>query len=393
MQLNEKQVVRIAGFELNALSLAKVLPEPLEGARIEEAGTLIHDIDGEPLFRRVPLERQRRSVGYADVAVSDIFAEPLLAIDFDTRWSESAMLRRATAALREHERDARFDETRLVAYSYPKLAVQFLLQGREVAMLELFTWARVPPDRGGDEKEEYGFQRRSLKKHTGDETRRANAESFEKRVAHWERAELRQIDPARISVATLQAVDFRLLLSDTREIHYAPRTADHHICYELRGQQTGVWCVAASVEMILNFYRWRYDQPRIADELDLGTCTNPNGLPYGDEIEVVNTLERLSANSLDADMDATPDWALFRDEIREHRPLISFIPHHSRTVAGYTEARISLLGELPYRGLLVYDPWPPTDCDHPEAGGTITRWENFRTQTYRHAFRARLKHV
>jgi hypothetical protein len=129
-----------------------------------------------------------------------------------------------------------------------------------------------------------------------------------------------------------------------------------------------------------SFYRWRYDQPRIADELDQGTCDAPTGLPYGDEIKVVNTLEKLTSNTLDANMIATPGWAVHRDEIRAHRPLISFIPGHSRTVAGYTESRISILGELPYMGLLVYDPWPPTDCDHPEAGGTITRWENFRTR-------------
>ena len=92
-------------------------------------------------------------------------------------------------------------------------------------------------------------------------------------------------------------------------------------------------------------------------------------------------------------MVANPGWAVYRDEIDAHRPVISFIPGHSRTVAGYTEARIALSGELPYRGLLVYDPGPATDCDHPEVGGSITRWENFRTTTYRYAFTAELQHI
>ena len=48
MQLNDKQLARIAGFELNALNLSRVLPLSLEGARIEDAGTIIHDLDGEP---------------------------------------------------------------------------------------------------------------------------------------------------------------------------------------------------------------------------------------------------------------------------------------------------------------------------------------------------------
>lgn len=393
MQLNDTQLVRIAGFELNALNFARVLPVSLEGTRIEDAGTIIYDESGEPLFRRLPLERQRVTVGHADVAMGDIFSEPLLAIHFDSRWSESSLLRRAILALHQQLPDARFDETRFVAYSYPKLAVQFLLQKREVAMLELYSWIKIPPSRGANAKGEYGLERRSLIRETPDETRRSNAESFAKRIKHWDSANFREVEPRQISINTFKLLDPKLKLAETREIHYAPRQDDHHICYELRGQQTGVWCVAASVEMVLNFYRWTYDQPRIASELDLGTCTTPHGLPYGDEIKVVNTLEKLSANSLDADMTASPDWALHRDEIRQHRPLISFIPGHSRSVAGYTESLISLRTELPYRGLLIYDPWPPTDCDHPEAGGTITSWENFRTHTYRYAFRAHLKHV
>lgn len=392
MQLNDKQLMRIAGFELNALNLTKVLPVSLEGARLEDAGTIIHDLDGEPLFRRIPLLRQRIVVGHADVAVRDLFPEPLLAIHFGSGWSESSLLRRAIVALRRQSPDLRFDETRFVAYSYPKLAIQFLQQKREVAMLELYSWLQVPPEQT-DGKGEYGLQRRSLSRDLGEDMRRSHAKDFAKRAAHWDSGEFRAIEPRVIAVNTLAKLDIKIKLTDTREIHYAPRADDHHICYELRGQQTGVWCVAASVEMLLNFYRWTYDQPRIASELDLGSCSDPNGLPYGDEAKVVATLEKLSANSLDAEMTASPDWALHRDEIRQHRPLISFIPGHSRTVAGTTETLIHLAGELPYRGLLIYDPWPPTDCDHPEAGGTITSWENFRTQTYRYAFRAHLKHV
>lgn len=392
MQLDERQLLRVAGLELGALSFSKALPVSLEGVRIEDAGTTIYDISGEPLFHRLPLVRRRTTVGYADVAVLDAFAEPLLAVHFDSRWSESSLLRSAKAALRRQNREARFDEARFVAYSFPKIAVQFLLKKQEVAMLELGSWAPIPQSKG-DQPSEYGLQRFSLIQQERSEGSKKTADAFRKRMELWDAEPLRKLDAQLISSAAFQQLDLKIKLYDRRQIHYAPRADDHSICYELRGQQTGVWCVAASVEMILNFYRWRYDQPRIATELNLGTCDLPNGLPYGDEIKVVQALEKLSAKSLDADMTATPTWALFRDEIREHRPLISFVPGHSRTVAGYTESLLVLLGELPYRGLLVFDPWPPTDCDHPEAGGVITSWENFRTTTYRHAFRAHLKHV
>jgi hypothetical protein len=145
--------------------------------------------------------------------------------------------------------------------------------------------------------------------------------------------------------------------------------------------------------MLLNFYRYQYDQPRLAAELDQGTCDVPSGLPYGEEWRVVDTIERLSSNTLDATDIHNPGWATFQTEIQANRPLISFIPGHSRTVAGYTRTLLTLPGQLPYNGLLVYDPSPPTDCAHPEAGGVITKWENFATQTYRYAFTAVLSHV
>jgi hypothetical protein len=394
MELSEREAIRIAGLELNTLNFAQVLPRSIERTSIEDGGTLVYDISGKPLFRRIRLIRGNRTAGYADIGVNDIFGEPLLAVQPGEMWNEANLLRAARVALRKRNRQATYDAVRFVAYSFPKLAVQFLNGDKEVAMLELYSWAEVPPARDRHRGEGPGnFERWSLIEETPDEARRENAADFKKRVDHWQMDRLRTIDPTRISLKTIEILDVKLLLSDTREVHYAPRAADHHICYELRGQQTPVWCVAASVEMILNFYRWRYDQPRIARELDLGTCTAPNGLPYGDEIKVVNTLEALTRNSLDASMTATPGWTLHRDSIRDHRPLISFVPGHSRTVAGYTESRIFILGELPYRGLLVYDPWPPTDCYHPEEGGRITRWENFRTTTYRYAFTSSLRHV
>ena len=147
---------------------------------------------------------------------------------------------------------------------------------------------------------------------------------------------------------------------------------------------------------------------RIPLESLAGIAWNPwpesNGITGRDHVEsvagivwnlhkVVTVIEKLSSNTLDATLIANPGWTTFRDEIRANRPLISFIPGHSRTVAGYTSHRLALPGELPFKGLLVYDPWPPTDCEHPEDGGVITRWENFATQTYQYAYSAVLKHV
>jgi hypothetical protein len=135
--------------------------------------------------------------------------------------------------------------------------------------------------------------------------------------------------------------------------------------------------------MLLDFYRYEYTQVRLAQELGLGTLANPNGLPYSRVGDVVTVIEDLTSNALDCTMITNPGWTTFRDEIRANRPLISFIPGHSRTVAGYTRNLLGLPFFTPFRGLLVYDPWPPNV-------GVITRWENFDTQIYQYAYSSRV---
>jgi hypothetical protein len=100
--------------------------------------------------------------------------------------------------------------------------------------------------------------------------------------------------------------------------------------------------------------------------------------------DVVTQLELMSSNALTAQMITGPGFGHFTSELDHNRPMISFIPGHSRTVAGYTEAWLQiLLTGTGFRGLLVYDPWPPN-------AGVITRWENFDTQTYQFAYSARV---
>ena len=394
MPVSVEQIQRLAGFELNALRAAEVLGEEFEKLRAPRTGTPVYDINGMLLFYRLPLTRGRTFSGYADIAVDEALAEPLLAVAMGGTWDEKAILEEASAAARKGRRSLKFNSIRFVAYSFPKLALQYLLDGQEVLMLEWKSWAEVPPlSSRRQPMEPSNFERWSLIDEIPADIKRARLRGFRKRQDIWETPALSRIDPTVITKETFDLSKVVVKLKDTREVHYSPRADDHHPCYELRGQQTPVWCVPASVEMLLNFYRYQYDQPRIAQELDQGTCDAPRGLPYGEEHRVVDTIEKLSSKTLDATALANPAWATFQTEIRANRPLISFIPAHSRTVAGYTRTMIQLPGQLPFRGLLVYDPWPPTDCAHPEAGGVITTWENFATQIYRYAFTAVLSHV
>ena len=142
-----------------------------------------------------------------------------------------------------------------------------------------------------------------------------------------------------------------------------------------------MWCVAASVQMVLDFYRYDYDQTRVASQLGLGTKANPSGLPYTRDGDTATALHVMSNNSLTTVMNTSPTFAQYRSEILANRPLVSFVPGHSRSVAGYTRTISPLFPSLNFNGLLVFDPWPPN-------AGVITRWENYDTQTYRRTFTA-----
>jgi hypothetical protein len=383
-----EDVRRLAGLELNALRLTGALPErPFEGARIAAAATDVYDVDGQLLYQRFVITKGQARVAAADVAVHEALGGPLLAVSAWFDWDEKAMLVAAQAAARKLKGNLKWDEARFVAYSYPKLAVQFRKGGKEVLMLECWTWQEVPPAKKTTERkplEPGNFERWSLLDELPTATKRANTRDLAKRLEFWKAPALRKIDVSHI--AKLQLLKVAIKLLDTRELHYSRRGSDHQVCYELRGQQTNVWCVGASTEMLLNFYRYEYDQVRLATELGLGTLANPNGLSYSNVGQVVTVIENLSSNNLDATMVVNPGFNFFRDQIRANRPTISFIPGHSRTVAGYTRSFLLFPGQISFRGLLVYDPWPPN-------AGVITRWENFDTQTYQYGYSAVLRHV
>ncbi|MGH2689257.1 MAG: C39 family peptidase [Actinomycetota bacterium] len=382
--ISAEQARRLAMVELGLLRATEVLPErPFEGAR-PGSPSPIYDVNGEVLFHRIPL-RSRGAEGYADIAGHPSLGGVLLAVATGAAWDKAAIFAEATAVAKRSHSQVRSDEVRFVAYSYPKIAVQFLHKGKETLMLEWSTWAPVPPARARDRGEPPGnFERWSLIEETPSRKRSSNARRLEARIrvldAVADRASGRDVDVVSSTVWKDLVV---VKLTDTRELRYSSRLSDHTPCYEVRGQQTNVWCVAASVQMLLGFYRYGYTQVRLAQELGLGTPAAPNGLPYSRDGDVVTVLEDLTGKALLSTMNTTPTWAEFRSEIRANRPLVSFIPGHSRTVAGYTRTLISLVGDLGFRGLLVYDPWPPN-------AGVVTRWENFDVQTYRRTFTAQV---
>ena len=92
-----------------------------------------------------------------------------------------------------------YDEVRLVAFSFPKLAVQFLANGKEVIMLELGTWAVVPSESPKRKRiEPSSFERWSLLKEMPARKKRSAHTHFEERAKLIGRIKLRSVADSNI---------------------------------------------------------------------------------------------------------------------------------------------------------------------------------------------------
>jgi hypothetical protein len=423
---DEEHRIRVS-LELNALSSTGALGDALEGA-VLGPGTPIYDLNGTQLYERIPLTSDRYAPGYADLAVHPAIGAVLMGVSHGATWNEKKLLEAADHAFEEHQAQGAKapDERRFVAYSYPKLGVQFLAGGKELALLELWSWLPVPQrKKDAADQEPSSFSRWSfLDDQPADRTTRRQG-TFEGRVKEIEAVP----DRAKLPLDRIDRNQFAACVDmlprppqppdgggapgdgapemgdggygaggaaggggggggaaappNQRELQFSSRGSNHRICYEVQGQATSLWCVAASVEMLLDFYRYEYDQDRLAAALGLGTHAKPSDLPVGQEGRIVTAIQALTTNALDVTMKTDPTWEDFRDEIVANRPVISLVPGHARTIAGYTDTGPVSAQLGPFRGLLVYDPWPPNQ-------GVVTRWENVEVQIYTFAFLARI---
>lgn len=77
--------------------------------------------------------------------MAEVLAEPLLGVTMGESWDERTIRAQAAAVARRTHQGLTFNEIRFVAYSCPKLALQYLQDGKEVLMLEWKSWLKVPP--------------------------------------------------------------------------------------------------------------------------------------------------------------------------------------------------------------------------------------------------------
>jgi hypothetical protein len=161
------------------------------------------------------------------------------------------------------------------------------------------------------------------------------------------------------SLKTPQKVKFKKLQYCQRykSDHFTDSDKEH-ACFEWRKQKETDWCAPASIQMVLDFYRYHYNQKTITGRLTLKSPEKPDGsvggIERGDEEALLKAIGELTNEALKAHMhtdDKPRFWREFVTEIDKNRPVIRLEPGHYEAIAGYMENFDEFQKQL-----MIYDP-------------------------------------
>jgi hypothetical protein len=333
-------------------------------AELTDKPDIIHDLNGKILFYEYGIKAKDKIIGNAKASASKILGSPVPQIQLiPRRWDPDHAMLKAKKVVSERYPNAEILETELVCYSYPKIGVRVYINdsknGAESLIYDVSSLALV--DRfGADELE--GFSCWSFY----DEIAEPDADRKEKR---WEAAD-QELDAVKKRIprimdrdieagerseiqraySSMSAYGIVIPATSQKIIQYCPHCTTHD-CNALHSQQTDYYCAVATGQMILDFYRYYYDQKDIAAAM--GTTsggTGNNGQADG--------YRKLSNYCLDATIDLSATWAEAKAEIDANRPLKSGIAGHARACFGWKRQNFYIVGTTPKRWLYILDPWP-----------------------------------
>ena len=370
-----------AMLELNLLRWLEILPaDPFEGTTLG-AGVPVCDDTGVELYLHTPIKKDYLTVGFANVATNDILGSVILKVGEGWAAREPDLRAKARNFLRLWSKETwseDFDGSLcLLSYSYPKLAIRVMgPDGEEHTAFEWGSDARVPLRRKHNLRMPPSyFERWSVVEATPPNIQVENKTRHKSRIEFWgsvaQSAGLNQV-PDTISANFFQSkLATPLNIKKESECRQAGLGSQCSIAASVVvGQKDPVWCVPASCEMLLDYFKiFSYKQEDIATFLGLGRLGAATRLEVGGEPQVESGLKQI-AGGLDLDLKTDPVWEDFARDLDNDRPIISFISGHARAVVGYVMINVGFGSGLELRGLKVLDPWPVNQ-------GTRTPWEDF----------------
>ena len=376
-----------------AKNVAAALPGLVQWApgAVNRTPQLIYDINGQPLFYDFRVSRGDATFGYVRVAASRLLGSSVIASELGERqWSFEAAARKLAPQVKREFAGAKISAPRLVCYSYPKLGVQFDVDGpagKKRAIFDVSSLARVPEKvEAGGERE--GFVAWSLYDSLSDAERKSRLARFRKAdvdVSGLTARMRKDMLAARTVAGALDVLKpaFRRTVTKLLQYcnHYAYTHARSHHCFSLHGQQVDDYCAVATCQMILCYYRYYYAQNDIAPALGYSAgsgCPSDQSPGY----------KSLTCNHLDSSFDTSPTWEKARDQIDLLRPMKSGIPGHARACAGYSYTWWLFGGGIQDKKLYIYDPWP-WNADYAQGGAVV--WEDWDAVTHTNYVYANVK--
>lgn len=349
-------------------------PEPL----------VIHDINGQELFYEFGIMNGKELVGSVKASASKTIGSAVPAIEFGPRgWDPAKAIRAAEDQTKKQYPKSKVTGSELVCYSYPKIGVRIDLDDPEIGTRSLIFDVSdfTPVERtGADELEgqtSWSFYENVVGAESSAAERRWQLSDAELEAARTRSPNIlaqgftmREL-PRLKATFVIDSPYIHIPLYSYKIIKYAPRCTPHD-CFALYGQHTSVYCAVATGQMILDFYRYYYDQDDIAAAMGTGAGGTTN-------TGQVQGYESLSNNCLDATYDPTANWSEAKAEIDANHPLKSGISGHARACAGWKRQNIFLVGQQPKRWLRIYDPWP-WNADICQGGKIV--WEDWDAITH-----------
>ena len=347
---------------------------------IRATPTIVHDLNGEVLFRDYTVGRGKLVAGYVRIGASRVLGTPHVATELGARhWSFEAALKKLVPRVRKAHAGVKLARPKLVCYSYPKLGVMFEIATGgsptrlvyDVASLDPVPLAPERPDIEGAYA--WSFYD-ALPRGAGRKARLQRYAAADKARLALPRALRNKLLAARSLEVASKLVAFKWKRSTTKLLQFCPHYAyDHargHHCFSLSAQQVNDYCAVATCQMILCYYRYYYAQVDIAP-----ACGYNAG--SGCPADQSPGYESLSCNHLDAAFDNAPTWSKAKTQIDGLHPFKSGVPGHARACAGYSATYWIVAGSD--EKLYIYDPWP---WNANLALGGAVYWENWSAITH-----------
>jgi hypothetical protein len=349
--------------------------------KVNKTPQVIHDINGQVLFHDFKVSRGDATFGYVRVAASRLLGSSVIASELGERqWSFEAAARKLAPKVKKAFAGSKISAPRLVCYSYPKLGVQFDVDGpsgKRRAIFDVASLARVP-EKGEAGGEREGFVAWSFYDALADNERKRRLARFKKAEGDLTGLTARvrkEVLAARTVSAALNGLKLTYTRTATKLLqfctHYGHTHPRSHHCFSLHGQQVDDYCAVATCQMILCYYRYYYAQDGIAPALGY---SDGNGCPADQS----PGYKSLTCNHLDSSFDSSATWEKARDQINLLRPMKSGIQGHARACAGYSYTWWKLSG-IQDKKLYIYDPWP-WNADYAQGGAVV--WEDWDAVTH-----------